>query len=132
MSGAPQVNNGRQSDRMRTFMAARVSYAQGANVIECTIRNFSEGGAKLQISDSITLPGIFDLIIPQRNSIRRVRLCWRKEEFCGVAFMDEGGEAPQSVDAEHADVEAALRLKIRKLEATITQMQLRIDELSGG
>jgi len=126
------ASNGRRSDRMRTFMAARVSYGNGATLIDCTIRNISDGGAKLQISGGITLPGQFDLVIPQRNLSRRVRLCWRTDEFCGVAFVDNGDDLSHADDVEATEVEAALRLKISHLEVTIAQMQRRIEELSGG
>lgn len=113
-------------------MAARVSYGSGANVIDCTIRNISDGGAKLQISGSITLPEEFDMFIPQRNVSRRVRLCWRSDEFCGVAFLDKGEDHSHSEELVSTETETSLRLKIRQLETTIAQMQRRIDELTGG
>jgi hypothetical protein len=130
MQSATQSPDGRRSDRMRTFMAAKVSFSNGQSMLDCTIRNISDGGAKLQISGGITLPGEFDLIIPQRQVNRRVRLCWRNDEFCGVAFLDGGDPMPGASDADA--VEVGLRQHIRELETTIAQMQRRIDELSGG
>jgi len=129
MQSVSQSREGRRSDRMRTFMAAKVSFSNGQSTLDCTIRNISDGGAKLQISGGITLPGEFDLIIPQRNFNRRVRLCWRNDEFCGVAFLDQGDAVTGASDAE--SIEAGLRQHIRELEITIAQMQRRIDELSG-
>lgn len=112
-------------------MSARVSYGSGPTILDCTIRNISDGGAKIQISGGVTLPDQFELIIPQRNVNRQVRLCWRTDEFCGVAFLDKGDDLTHSEHVESAETEAALRLKIRQLEMTITRMQQRIDELSG-
>lgn len=130
MQSATQSRDGRRSDRMRTFMAAKVSFSNGQSTVDCTIRNISDGGAKLQISGGITLPGEFDLIIPQRHVNRRVRLCWRNDEFCGVAFLDAGDPMSGASDAD--SVEAGLRQHIRELETTIAQMQQRIDDLSLG
>jgi hypothetical protein len=122
--------DGRRSDRMRTFMAARVCFGNGKNLLDCTIRNISDGGAKLQISGGVTLPGEFELIIPQRGVHRKVRLCWRNEDYCGVAYLDAGETDSQLQDSDAG--EAALRQHIRELEATVAQMQRRIDELTGG
>jgi hypothetical protein len=130
MHTASQSRDGRRSDRMRTFMQAKVSFSNGQSTLDCTIRNISDGGAKLQISGGVTLPGEFDLIIPQRNVNRRVRLCWRNDEFCGVAFLDADDALSGASDADA--VEAGLRLHIRELETTIAQLQRRVDELSGG
>jgi hypothetical protein len=129
MHSASQNRDGRRSDRMRTFMAAKVSFSNGQSTLDCTIRNISDGGAKLQISGGVTLPGEFDLIIPQRHVNRRVRLCWRNDDFCGVAFLDAGEPISGASDVD--GVEARLRQQIRDLETTIVQMQHRIDELSG-
>jgi hypothetical protein len=128
---------GRRFERMRTFMAARIEYGSGTT-LDCTIRNISDGGAKLQVSGGVTLPGEFYLIIPQRGLHRRVRLCWRNEDFCGVAFVGEedapgpGRPHPAQTQAQEPESNEALRQHIRELEATIAQMQRRIDELSGG
>jgi hypothetical protein len=143
MNSISPSREGRRFERMRTFMAARISYGNGANLLDCTIRNISDGGAKLQISGGVTLPGEFELIIPQRGVRRRVRLCWRTEDFCGVAYLDDDDAAGQGRSHPHAQATLqaaaqefesndALRQHIRELEATIAQMQRRIDELSGG
>jgi hypothetical protein len=138
MNSFSPSREGRRFERMRTFMAARISYGNGANLLDCTIRNISEGGAKLQISGGVTLPGEFELIIPQRGVHRKVRLCWRSEDFCGVAYLDldeEDAAVPmrrQPAQSQEPESNEALRQHIRELEATIEQMQRRIDELSGG
>jgi hypothetical protein len=115
---------------MRTFMAARISYKNGQVTVDCTIRNISDGGAKLQVSGGVTLPDEFELVIPQRNQKRRVRLCWRNDDFCGVAYLD--GHDEHGGVSDDDTVEAGLRQHIRELEGTIAQLQRRIDELTGG
>ncbi|HSP23975.1 MAG TPA: PilZ domain-containing protein [Saliniramus sp.] len=130
MQSAPHSTDGRRSDRMRTYMAARISFNNGQVTVDCTIRNISDGGAKLQVSGAVTLPDEFELVIPQRHQKRRVRLCWRTDDFCGVAYLDGHDEHAGASDAD--TVEAGLRQHIRELEGKIAQLQRRIDELSGG
>ncbi len=110
-------------------MAARILFNNGQTTVDCTIRNLSDGGAKLQVSGAVTLPDEFELSIPQRNQKRRVRLCWRNDDFCGVAYLDGHDDSGGVTEAD--TVEAGLRQHIRDLEDKIAQLQRRIDELSG-
>ncbi len=116
----------RTAPRMKSLMAARISYAGGNAVIDCIVRNISDTGAKIAVSSAVTLPEEFDLIIPQRNTVQRVRMQWRRAEAIGVAFAS----AEPASRAESG--EEALRQRIRELEGTINQMRTRIMELTGG
>jgi hypothetical protein len=134
VQGAMTTNaNARGSERMRAFMAARILFNKGMMHVDCTIRNISEGGAKLEISGAVTLPEEFDLVIPQKNQRRRARLCWRQDDACGVRFIDR----PEEEDATGAssgtqETEERLRGRIRQLERTIMQLNARIEQLTSG
>ncbi|KPQ12414.1 MAG: PilZ domain [Saliniramus fredricksonii] len=128
----PPGTNHRRSERMRSFMAARILYNKGMMKVDCTIRNTSDGGAKLEVSGSVTLPEHFELHIPQRNVTRKVRLAWRQGDFCGVSFLDaapSGAEAPPDMSDE---TEEQLRARIRELEGMVTKLNARIQELTSG
>lgn len=127
----PQQNDGRRTDRTRTFIAARILFNKGLMQVDCTVRNLSEGGAKLEVSHAVALPDEFDLHMPQRASTRRVRMCWRSADHCGVAFIDGGESAPQPQSAPTTG-EQNLRARIHELEQTIGALQRRIQELTGG
>ncbi|MCC5976482.1 MAG: PilZ domain-containing protein [Salinarimonas sp.] len=129
---SPPGTNHRRSERLRSFMAARILFNKGMMKVDCTIRNTSDGGAKLEVSGSVALPDHFELHIPQRNITRQVRLAWRQGDFCGVAYLDappSGTEAPAEMTE---DTEAQLRARIRELELTITKLNARIQELTSG
>ncbi|MFU8798295.1 MAG: hypothetical protein ACNA7Y_06350 [Gammaproteobacteria bacterium] len=128
----PDIINNRKWERTRVFMAAHLSYGNGAILISCTVRNTSDGGAKIQISGDVILPREFQLIILRGDVRRLVHLCWRTKEFCGVTFLDKGAELAHAQDRNSKEKEAALRLKIRHLEGIIAQMQQRIEQLSSG
>src|SRR4051812_46861296 len=92
---APTLNpNQRGAPRMRTLIAAKISFNNGQSTLDCLIRNLSDTGAKLIVSAAIALPDGFDLLIPQKSVTRRVRIVWWRGEAMGVRF--DGGHPGQS------------------------------------
>src|SRR4029450_1334666 len=86
---APTLDpNQRAAPRMRTLIAAKISFNNGQSALDCLIRNLSDTGAKLIVSAAVTLPECFDLLIPQKSVTRRVRIAWRRDEEIGVRFED--------------------------------------------
>ena len=117
----------RQAPRLRALIGARIMFNNGQATLDCLIRDVSETGAKLTVSALIPLPDRFDLIIPQKGVTRRVRVAWRRATEIGVRFEDQGSEqtgAPQS--------EAALKRRIRALEAQVTWLQSGLALLTEG
>lgn len=57
--------------------------------LDCVIRDISETGAKLQLSDGDAPTGsLFDLEIPSRAERRRCYLVWRTRNVLGVEFVE--------------------------------------------
>ena len=52
--------------------------------LECTVRNFTKGGAALEVSTTFGLPQHFDLVID--GIARRCRSQWRTDDRIGVVF----------------------------------------------
>ena len=55
----------RSSPRLRSFLRGRVVFNGGNSSMDCIVRDISPDGAKLQITNSVTVPDRFDLLIPQ-------------------------------------------------------------------
>ena len=68
------------------------------------------------------------MIIPQKGITRRVRVAWRRATEIGVRFADE--QAPEQASAPQS--EAALKQRIRALEAEVARLQSRIQLLTEG
>lgn len=51
----------RRGPRKRTLKAGKIVFNGRNSVFDCTIRNLSETGAKVVLSSSFGIPGIFDL-----------------------------------------------------------------------
>ena len=78
------MDEGRRAPRHRVLKAGTISF--GGAGISCTIRNFSETGAALEVISPIGIPEEFSLVIETDNLTRQCRVVWRKERRIGVTF----------------------------------------------
>ncbi len=58
----------------------------GGGGLDCTVRNLSQHGARLDISSPIGVPEVFTLVIENDHFMRRCRAVWSSEQRIGVAF----------------------------------------------
>ena len=76
----------RRSDvRNRTLYGARIAFNAGRSTINCTVRNMSQSGARLQVTSVVGVPNTFDLLIGDRDP-RPCRVTWRTLKELGVEF----------------------------------------------
>jgi hypothetical protein len=80
------MTNKRSTTRSRSFLTGKIVFNHGACSLECVIRNMSETGAKLQMSDAVTVPAEFDLVLAH-NDQRRATIRWRSGDEIGVEFI---------------------------------------------
>ncbi|SEF67438.1 PilZ domain-containing protein [Bosea lathyri] len=112
----------RKTPRLRSLLGGRVSFNQQRSTLDCLVRNISDDGALLLISDSIALPIAFDLTIPQRQRSYPARLRWRDGERIGIVFEIGGGAV------EIVPLDLARRLKLA--EQNNAQLKTRIRQLT--
>lgn len=124
--------DGRVAPRHRVLIAGTIRYAGGIGTASCVVRNLSETGAKLTLSESLNLPTHFDLVIAQKNAVHRCELRWRRGEEAGVAFLDASAPAAAPTPPMATPEIDALRARIRTLEAENARLKARIAELAGG
>jgi hypothetical protein len=75
----------RRSPRRLILKTGYIVFSDKTPKLECTIRNISETGASLQVSTTLGIPTIFDVII---DGVRRRRQSvWRTDTRIGVAFQ---------------------------------------------
>ena len=114
----------RGSPRTRTLLPARVTFNGGRTTIDSVVRDLSEGGARLKVSEGIALPETFRVHLLKTDEWHQARMCWRRGDFVGVRFERADHQAP--VPAPTAD--AAAR-RIRELEAEVARLRLILEEL---
>jgi hypothetical protein len=71
--------------RHRVLKGGTLAFSGGGS-IDCTVRNISSNGARVDITDPIGVPRSFTLIIAADRFMRRCHAVWRSEQRIGVAF----------------------------------------------
>ena len=85
----------RHSHRRVVIEDARIIDKRGGwSLIDCTVRDISEGGAKLQLDPSLEVSANFDLLLVKELQIIPVRIRWRRRGFMGVQFSGPRRAAP--------------------------------------
>ena len=85
----------RRSHRRIVVEDARIVDKRGGwSLIDCTVRDISQGGAKLQLDPSVEIPANFDLLLVKELQIIPVRIRWRRRGFMGVQFSGPRRPAP--------------------------------------
>ncbi|WP_395688756.1 PilZ domain-containing protein [Aestuariivirga sp.] len=77
----------RRSPRRRVLKRGKILFHDRPSVIDCTIRDISEGGARLLCSQAGLLPKEFFLVFVVEKEMRNVRIIWRTSEELGVEFL---------------------------------------------
>jgi hypothetical protein len=75
----------RAAPRHRVLKHGTLAFRDGGG-IECTVRNISSNGARLDIFNPVGLPDTFTLVIETDNFMRRCHAVWSSEQRVGVAF----------------------------------------------
>ena len=85
--GALALPDKRARRRQRVLLAGLVCF--GPDVMaDCTIRDFSELGARLQIANMLGLPGEVLVVIMREGVVFRARSVWSKPPLFGVEFLE--------------------------------------------
>lgn len=91
-----EMSNKRAFPRIRSLLGARIEFNHRNSTMNCVVREISAGGAKLEFSDSKSIPDSFDLVIPSKEQNFLVKVRWRQGNNVGVEFQPRAGtQAPQ-------------------------------------
>lgn len=94
---APAADDGgphhRGAHRKRTLKEAKVILTD-STVMDCLVRDISEGGARLAFGDAFTLPKEFRLLVVSTNTVFPARLLWQRGLTAGIGFTGPEEPAP--------------------------------------
>lgn len=108
----------RQSLRQRALLAGVLVEPNKSSTWSCTIRNISEGGARLGIADANWVPLAFGIEIAARDMVRQAEVVWRTPDTIGVKFKVAPAEETRSLSM------------LNKLRHERELLQRRISQLS--
>lgn len=115
----------RTTHRRRSYLGATIAFNERRSTMDCLVRNFTEGGAKIDFPHGVLIPDRFDLTVPHRGLETRCRVVWRREAELGVVFCDE---PEHRRPAEVIPLAYARRLAL--CEQDKARLRRRVDELS--
>lgn len=115
----------RLSNRTRSFLKGEIIHSNGNSRTDCTIRDLSAGGARIEAPPSVTVPEFFELEIPLRNMRQRARIVWRHSAEIGVSFQNQ--HQPPSPSLEDTPLE--IKMRMMELELETAKMRAQIVEL---
>jgi PilZ domain-containing protein len=113
----------RGSRRSKSFLRGFVYVSRKRGALACLIRDLSEKGARIIFSDTVTLPEVVELYIPQRDQTLRARVQWRRNDEIGLGFT----ETERAADASPSATDVAQRLAM--LEAEIVSLRALLKRL---
>jgi hypothetical protein len=75
----------RRATRYKTLKGARITFNNGRSTIDCTVRNLSSTGARLQVTSVVGVPNAFILRMGEAEP-KYCRVMWRALKELGVQF----------------------------------------------
>ena len=108
----------RVAARMPTGVQAKAIFADTSK--DCSVVDFTNKGARVQLQGFTALPDKFELYVPDRQASLRATVQWRVADEVGVLFDGPRAGAPQDLGL-HSTVEK-LEARIARLEAIVASL----------
>ncbi|MDR7039110.1 MULTISPECIES: PilZ domain-containing protein [Methylobacterium] len=109
------MSENRKEARQRVFLKGRIIFNNNASSMDCLVRDLSSAGARLALSETTTLPEMFDLYIPQKERTYRAHLRWRRPDGIGITFVDEPARPESAAAAAPAAEDASIAVLLRRV-----------------
>lgn len=107
--------------RTKSFLRGLIYDCRKRGAMDCMIRDLSEDGARIVLSDTVALPEVIELDIPQRELRRRARVVWRRKGEVGLCFS-QADHIPDLATMTAEDITARIGI----LEAEIALLRARL------
>jgi hypothetical protein len=117
----------RQSLRQKSFLRGCVYFNKRRNAFDCLIRDISSEGARIIFSDTVSVPDIVELYIPQKEQTVRARVQWRHGDEIGLAFPDALRAADGTSDGELSARVAQLESEIATLRRALKRLKCEVE-----
>ncbi len=121
----------RRSPRERAFLQARLSFAHGAVSFPCVVTQISANGAKLSVSDDVSVPDRFQIEIPQRGIDCPAEMVWRRNGQVGVVFLKPDARKAEGWETSLARLRE-LESENAKLRANLLSLTEQLNRITEG
>ncbi|MBV1697799.1 MAG: PilZ domain-containing protein [Hyphomicrobiales bacterium] len=110
--------------RHKTLFKGRIYFNNRLSSMDCIVRDVTAEGARLECSENVTLPEVFELYLANKDEYFRARVIWRRGSQLGISWKAEEGKDR----VEPAD-DNPLAERLSKLEHAVAVLQRRLDAL---
>jgi len=112
--------------RHKSLIKGRIYFNNRLSSMDCIVRDVTDKGARLEFSENVALPDVFELYMPNKDEYFQAHVEWRKGNNLGISWRAEYVSGSHGDDAQ-ADFPLADR--VRKLEHDVAVLQKRLDSL---
>jgi hypothetical protein len=84
--GDPKRDDNRRAPRRRVLKSAIVAFNQRHSTLSCAVRDLSDAGALLRLSEAAHVPQKFELIVELDGLEADCEVVWRRGRDLGVRF----------------------------------------------
>ena len=89
MSDGNSAPNSRLHPRRRVLKAGKIVFSNLGASIDVTIRDMSDGGARLRVPPNIALPKLFNLLVVSDGMLFPAEIRWHRGGSVGIKFVGE-------------------------------------------
>jgi PilZ domain len=115
------MNERRKQLRSRTLLGGVISFNRRRSTLDCSVRNLSDAGARIEFDNTALLPDTFDLTIGRKETTFRASMIWRTQTAAGVQFTEAHASGVVPLDWAR---------KVKALEAQNEALRRRVAQLS--
>ena len=83
----PRAPDRRPQRRTRVLLGARISYSDGAQHFDCTIRDLTNAGARISLPRNQPIPSIVYLINMRDRTAHEAKVAWNNGKEAGLSFI---------------------------------------------
>jgi hypothetical protein len=116
----------RACPRHKTLIKGRIYFNNRLSSMDSIVRDIGEQGCRLEFSENVALPDVFELYLPSKDEYFQARVIWRKANSIGVTWTPETTLNPRQ---ESARSDHHLADRVTRLEREVALLRRRIDAL---
>ncbi|KRR20665.1 pilus assembly protein PilZ [Bradyrhizobium lablabi] len=111
----------RRHPRGRVYYGGMIAFNARNSTLDCIVRNFSRGGAKIEFENSAILPDQIDFEVVRRGLSCHARPVWRDHNTAGLMFCGEH-DMSSVIPLEWARKLRASERSNRRLKSRLNQL----------
>jgi hypothetical protein len=124
-----EMDERRQLMRQKSFLRGCLYFNNRSTSVDCLIRDISNEGARIIISDSVNIPDVVDFYIPQKEQTVRARVQWRQGYEIGLDFSEAAlTPTPRPQSGELAQRVSQLETATEALWRVFKQLKSKVDK----